>query len=70
MDTWQHTGTFVMPYVKVMGLPEDLFRADTALACVVAFVLSASVFGPIGKSLGFAMLFVVVFLILKHMFIG
>lgn len=61
--------TFVLPYVKGMGLPEDLFRADTGLAFVVALVLSAFMFGPIEKSIGFAVLFVVVFLVLKHMFI-
>ena len=55
---------------KVMGLPEDLFREDTALAFVVALVLSITIFGLIYESIGFAVLFVLVFLTLKHMFIG
>lgn len=53
-----------------MGLPEDLFRTDTALAFAVALVLSTFMFGPLEKSIGFAALFVVVFLTLKHLFIG
>lgn len=53
-----------------MGLPEDFVRADTALALVVAFVLASWMLNDILKGLGFAVLFVMVFLVLKHLLIG
>ena len=53
-----------------MGLPEDILRGDTGLAFVVAIGLSAFVYNSIMKALVFAVLFVVVFLVLKHILIG
>ena len=49
-----------------MGLPDDLLRADTALALAVAFILSFVLFDDATKSLAFAVSFVAVFLVLKH----
>lgn len=49
-------------------LPDDLFRADTALAFGVSFVLHLAM-GPArdpGKSIAFSILFVALFLALKH----
>ena len=53
-----------------MGLPNDLLRADTALALVVAFTLNFVMFDDAPKSLAFAVSFVAVFLVLKHMLLG
>ena len=53
-----------------MGLPDDIMRADTGLAFVVAIVLSALIYGNLLKAVAFSVLFVVVFLVLKHIFVG
>ena len=53
-----------------MGLPDDIFRADTGLAFVIAAGLNVILYKDIIHALVFAVMFVLIFLVLKHILLG
>jgi hypothetical protein len=55
---------------NIMGLPDDIFRADTGLAFVIAAGLNVILYKDIIHALVFAVMFVLIFLVLKHILLG